>query len=111
MELINYLNDHFYTKQQLLNIVKINGSTLADYQLQDIMPACSYKLNLNYRCDSFFGEHQNITEIEYYAKGYASWLGILAVITNPLDVFNIFSKRYKQRIEWLKKAPINRGIN
>ena len=25
------------------------------------------------------------------------------MITNPLDVFNIFSKRYKQRIEWLKK--------
>ncbi|NQY34365.1 MAG: hypothetical protein HRT37_05220 [Alteromonadaceae bacterium] len=56
------------------------------------MPICTYSLKLGYTCNSFFGEHQQNQEIEYYAKGYTSWLGMLAVMNDPLDVFNTFRK-------------------
>lgn len=104
MDLINYLSEHFYTKQQLLDLAKISEAELEHFQEKKVMPSCSYKLALNYSCDSFFGEFNNQNDIEYYAKGYLSWLGMLKVTPNPHDVFNIFSQRYTNSISELKKS-------
>jgi uncharacterized protein DUF6058 len=104
MDLINYLNENFYTKQQLLALSKISDAELLIYQQQKVMPTCSYKLAFNYASDSFFGEFINDSNIEYYAKGYLSWLGMLKVTEYPQDVYAIFAQRYKQSVTQLKSA-------
>lgn len=104
MDLIHYLNEHFYTKQQLLDLAKVTEPELVSFQESNVMPACSYKLSLNYDSDSFFGEFNHQEYLEYYAKGYLSWLGILKITENSQDVFAIFSKRYTKAIKDLNTA-------
>jgi len=109
MELINYLNENYYTKQQLLDLAKISEAELLYFQEKRVMPNCSYKLSLNYSSDSFFGEFNNQSEIEYYAKGYLSWVGMLKVSTDLQDVFPIFAQRYANSISELKSAGYTSG--
>jgi len=104
MDLINYLNENYYSKQQLLDLAKISESELLYLQEKKVMPTCSYKLTLNYSSYSFFGEYSNENEIEYYAKGYLSWIGMLKATTELESIFSIFSQRYSKSISDLKNA-------
>lgn len=101
MDLINYLNHHFYPKHTLLSHAGITEAELIDLQEKQLMPACSYRLDLKYSCDSFFGEHTKQQVIDYYSKGYASWLGMLSSIDEPAKVYEIFAQRYQQTIKQL----------
>lgn len=103
MELISYLNTHFFTKQQLLDISKVTEQTLLTYQTKGVMPKCSYKLKLNLSSDSFFGVHHEEQEVEYYAKGYASWLAIIQSLNTHDAIYSVFVERYKSAIVSLKK--------
>ncbi|MFP3353410.1 DUF6058 family natural product biosynthesis protein [Pseudoalteromonas sp. SIMBA_153] len=106
MELIKYLNEYFITKSELLTQSQVSEQALAHYQETGVMPKCSYKLKLALESDSFFGLHADIQEIEYYAKGYVAWLGIVQSLDDKEKVFSVFSKRYKEVLEKLK----NQGI-
>jgi hypothetical protein len=101
VELITYLNTHFFTKQELLDVSKITELELSSYQQNAVMPKCSYKVNLTIQCDSFLGLHHNVQEIEYYAKGYASWLAIVQLVTSVDAVYAVFANRYKAAIKLL----------
>jgi hypothetical protein len=103
VELINYLNEHFFTQQELLDITKISEQTLVAYQNDGLMPMCSYKLNVTMQSDSFFGLHNESQTIEYYAKGYVSWLTVIESSTSPEAIYSLFEQRYKQAIEVLKQ--------
>ncbi|NQZ90262.1 MAG: hypothetical protein HRT54_22080 [Colwellia sp.] len=103
LELIKYLNDNFFTKQELLNVTKIQQQTLLDYQELKVMPKCSYKLNIDLQSDSVFGLYNEEQEIEYYAKGYASWLATIESIKPPETGYSVFSERYKVAINTLKE--------
>ena len=103
MELIKYLNKHFITKQELLDITKITEHDLSKYQEDGVMPKCSYKIILNIKSDSFFGLHHDAQEIEYYAKGYSSWLAIIQSLNSTEAVYSVFANRYKIAIESLKE--------
>jgi hypothetical protein len=72
----------------------------------DRLPACSYKINLALGCHSFFGEFNETQEIEYFAKGYAAWLGTLQQINAKSEAFSIFSERYIAKITALKTQGI-----
>lgn len=102
MELIKYLNDHFFTKQELLDISKVTAKEFSKYQDSGVMPKCSYRLSLNLESDSFFGLHKAEQEIEYYAKGYSSWLAIIQSLDSAEDVYSLFASRYKAAIESFK---------
>ena len=65
------------------------------------MPRCSYKLEVNVVSDSFIGEHTEVESVEYFAKGYAAWLGLLQALDNKKDAYSIFVKRYKKQINYL----------
>lgn len=103
MELINYLNEHFLTQQELLDVTKISEQTLVAYQKDGLMPMCSYKLNVTMQSDSFFGLHNENQTIEYYAKGYVSWLAVIETSTSPETIYSLFEQRYKQAIKVLKQ--------
>ncbi len=102
MELINYLNQYFYTRQELLALTKVTEADFARFQAGAVMPKCSYKLNLQLCSDSFFGVHTDEQLIEYYAKGYASWLALLQHVGSADEVFSIFSRRYRQTLSDLQ---------
>lgn len=102
MELIKFLNDNFFTKQELLDVSKATEQELANYQVQGVMPKCSYRLSLTVSCDSFFGLHTDNQEIEYYATGYSSWLGIVKSLQTTDKIYSVFRERYIQTIESLK---------
>jgi hypothetical protein len=103
MELINYLNEHFFTQAQLLDISKVSQQDLLSYQQQGLMPKCAYQLSLQLQCDSFFGLQHEEQIIEYYAKGYASWLGVIQSSDSADTVFAVFATRYKMALEHLKE--------
>lgn len=101
MELIKYLNECFFTKQELLDISKITEQEFVKYQESGVMPKCSYKIILNLKSDSFLGLHSEEQEIEYYAKGYSSWLVTIHSINSTDIIYSAFVKRYKAKIEHL----------
>jgi len=104
VELIQYLNQYFFTQQELLDITKITEQDLLKYQEDGLMPKCSYKLSLNIKSDSFFGLHDDEQEIEYYAKGYSSWLAVVQSLNSKEAVYAVFANRYKIAIERLEES-------
>jgi len=47
-------------------------------------PASDDKIKLNLTSDSFFGTYSEEDEIEYYAKGYVSWLSVIQSLTGNM---------------------------
>jgi len=103
MELISYLNDNFYSKQQLLALTKTDDADFKRFQEQKIMPKCSYQLALTINCDSFLGAHKNHEVIEYYAKGYVSWLELVKSKQKFPEIYQHFEQSYLENLTELKK--------
>jgi hypothetical protein len=101
MELTNYLNEYFYTKQTLLKLSNTSEEELLNLQAQQLMPACSYQLSHSLTCHSFFGDYDIQEKSEYYAKGYVEWLELIKC-SSPENSFLIFSNRYQQQLKQLK---------
>ncbi|WDE03476.1 hypothetical protein SG34_019035 [Thalassomonas viridans] len=72
--LLNYLNEHFYTRSQLLARANIGGADFDSLLAQGLIPSASYRVKLSLRLDSFFGDKSLQEGTEYYAKGYLGWL-------------------------------------
>ncbi|PRC94542.1 DUF6058 family natural product biosynthesis protein [Solimicrobium silvestre] len=104
MELIHYLNNEFFTQQQLLVASEIDLSELETLQLKGLMPRPSYSLKLDLSCNSFFGLHQEQANLDYYAKSYAGWIAEIRPLTSSADAFRLFSDRYKARLRQLYAA-------
>ncbi|MES3023145.1 MAG: DUF6058 family natural product biosynthesis protein [Pseudomonadota bacterium] len=114
MELINYLNENFFTEDQLLVACQIDAATLLKMQQRRIMPLPSYHVQLRVDCDSVFGMHNEQFAIAYYAKGYAVWIGMLQTLTNDGEAFERFATRYRSRAQELKDlgiAPRHEKLN
>jgi len=104
MELIDYLNRHFLTRVQLLAASGIGSARLDELIARGGMPQPSYRIRLGIRCASFFGEHDEDHETEYFATGYPSWIGMLE--TGAEDPFAVFARRYRAALEAL---PLRTG--
>ncbi|TOG57435.1 hypothetical protein CGI99_23685, partial [Vibrio parahaemolyticus] len=74
MMLVNYLNENFITLEELAIVTKIDQQDIRAYQTEKLMPLASYKLDVALNCSSFTGTHSENYVMEYYAKGYISWL-------------------------------------
>ncbi|WMN61775.1 DUF6058 family natural product biosynthesis protein (plasmid) [Pseudoalteromonas xiamenensis] len=103
MELMEYLSTHFLNKTQLLSAAQVSDEELRNYQESGLVPTCSYKLNLNLDCHSFFGEHLAHGTIEYFAKGYVEWLQHVHAASDKNAVYRDFAIRYRHTLENLKK--------
>lgn len=103
MELIDYLTDSFFSKSQLLAHSKMNAEQLCFFQETGVMPQPSYRLNLRMTCASFFGDHQRDHNLEFYAKGYTTWLGMLQELDQPVDAATIFNRRYRAELKRLNQ--------
>lgn len=117
MELITYLNKYYLTKDELLEGAKISAEQFTEYQRAGVMPKCSYTLTLDLASESFFGPHQEKQTIEYYARGYLAWLGMLQATENKEAPYVLFSQRYEAAINALKEqghqsdnAKVNQGL-
>lgn len=102
LDLIEYLSNNFYTKEELLNLTKISEQVLIKYQQSGLMPKASYTLELDIGSDSFFGSHTEKHKKEYYAKGYVSWLGFIHTARNKDNVYREFSSRYINALDELR---------
>jgi hypothetical protein len=101
MNLIDYLRQHFLTREQLLAHTCMTGARLADWQQRGMMPRPSYRLQLNLACDSFFGPHTESRTIEWYAQGCVAWAGLLEALDGPQQAFAVFAERYRRRLTQL----------
>jgi len=99
MDLLSYLNQHFYTKAQLLDKCKISKLDFEQYQQKSMMPLASYQLKIT--CNSFFGEHSETQATEFYPKEYASWIADLTTMPDAKTAFEVFSSRYKAQLQKL----------
>lgn len=102
LQLLKYLDDNFFTKQELLDSSKVTSRELLNFQERGVMPKCSYRLNINLNSDSVFGLYNEENEIEYYAKGYSSWLAIIQSLESSEVIYSVFAKRYKVAVNNLK---------
>lgn len=103
MQLIEYLNQRFFTKHTLLRLGSISAQKLSYLQQQKVMPLASYRLTTTTDCQSFLGEHTEESHQEYYAKGYVKWLGIIEALIEPTDIYQYFNKNYRLTIQQLKQ--------
>mgnify|MGYP001087438106 CR=1 FL=1 len=101
MDLINYLAENFYTKETLLELSKVSRRQFDAWQNERIVPQASYKLSINAECQSFFGDHEETLQIEYYAKGYISWLAIVQCNPTQAACYADFYQRYVAEVNRL----------
>jgi hypothetical protein len=101
MDLIDYLNKHFLTREQLLARAGIDGARLNEWQERGMMPRPSYRLRLDLACESVFGPHEEQHAIDWYAQGYVAWAGLLDALDGPRQALIVFSDRYRRRLAQL----------
>jgi hypothetical protein len=101
MNLIDYLNQHFLTREQLLARCGIDDARLDELQALGMMPRPSYRLRLELACDSFFGAHAENHAIDWYAQGCVAWAGLLGVLDGPERAYAVFAERYRRRLAQL----------
>lgn len=109
MELLDYLNHHFITREQLLARCGIGAAELERLQQAGMMPLASYRLRLAVACESFFGMHGEQAAIEYYAHGYVEWAGLLQALDGPNAARAVFAQRYRARLAQLAAEGIAAG--
>ncbi|MFC5552153.1 DUF6058 family natural product biosynthesis protein [Massilia aerilata] len=98
MNLIDYLQNHFLTRAQLLAQTCMTGARLDALQAAGMMPRPSYRLRLDLACDSFFGPHAESHAIDWYAQGYVAWAGLLEALNGPEQAYAVFAQRYRQSL-------------
>ena len=101
MNLIDYLQRHFLTREQLLAQASVAGERLNELQAAGMMPRPSYRLRLDLACDSFFGQHAESHIIDWYAQGYVAWAGLLEALDGPGQAYAVFAQRYRRRLAQL----------
>ena len=104
MELIRYLHEHFFSEEQLLAVSGIALAELTELQARAMLPQASYRLQLDVQCMSYFGPYKQHAQLAYYAKGYASWIGLLQSLGSEADAFGTFAQRYRDRLHQLTQA-------
>ncbi|TMN39945.1 DUF6058 family natural product biosynthesis protein [Pseudoalteromonas sp. S2755] len=107
MELLNYLQTHFITKETLLRESQLSHFELATLIEKRLMPKAAYKLTLKLECDSFFGEHSDKSCLEFYPQGALVWLGAVLQAEDEAQAFSLFSQRYKDQLYRLKTQGLN----
>lgn len=98
MMLVNYLNENFITLEELVSVTKIDEHEIRGYQTNKLMPLASYKLDVAISCGSFTGTHSEKYVLEYYAKGYVSWLSTVHTLKSKKHIFKEFSNRYRNAL-------------
>jgi hypothetical protein len=106
MELISYLNSHFFTTDQLLERCGIEREKLEKLQQQRMMPRPSYRIRLDIGCDSFFGPHVEQGAVDYYPKGCPAWYTQAAGLDGEAQAREIFLSRYRSRLAGLAASGI-----
>lgn len=109
MQLLDYLNHHFITREQLLARCGIEAAELERLQQAGMMPLPSYRLRLDVACESFFGMHAERAGIDYYAHGCAAWAGLLQALPGPDAARAVFARRYRARLAQLAAEGIAAG--
>jgi hypothetical protein len=107
MELIRYLEHHFFTREQLLARCGIDGAALDRLQRQRRTPTPSYRLRLDAGCESFFGPHIEEVAVDYYAKGCVAWIDAVAALGGEeAPARALFIGRYTTRLEQLAASDV-----
>jgi hypothetical protein len=104
MELIRYLNDHFFTLEELAARCAVDTTMLRKWQARRMLPGRSYRLRLDAVCDSFFGSHREEVDAEFYAKGTADWVDVLRTLHDEAGAHAVFARRYRARLRELADA-------
>jgi hypothetical protein len=101
MELIRYLENNFYTREQLLASSGASDAQLAQWQAARMMPKASYSLQLELACNSVFGLHEERAHVEYYARCYVEWIAVLRTLGSEAEALALFASRYRSRLDEL----------
>lgn len=96
MELLDYLNQHFLTRDQLLQAAGLGGAQLDAWTDALAMPRPSYRVRLALDCDSFFGAHAERATLDYYARGSVAWIGALEAA--ECAPYALFARRYRDAL-------------
>jgi hypothetical protein len=105
MNLITYLDAHLLSTARLLAASGMSATLLSRLQQDGMAPQPSYRLRLSIDCTSFFGEHSEHCEQDFYATGAVDWLADVAKLTDGAAAFGLFVERYRARVAQLGAEP------
>ena len=114
MALLDYLQNRYLSEPQLLARGNCTQEQLRHWQEQGMAPKASYSLSMVLTCQSVLAEHQEQHYVLYYARATPAWLRQLDRLSAGYQAFNLFHKKYKRRLEVLKKmqlCPSGRAFN
>ncbi|WP_444932354.1 DUF6058 family natural product biosynthesis protein [Microbulbifer sp. SSSA002] len=106
---MNYLNQYFLSREQLIQTAQISRRQLLSYQEEGLMPKPSYQLESHLHCNSYFGPYRQEQSCEYYAKGYCSWIAVIQEKRHFAAIFQNFHDRYKARVAQLHDLGFRSG--
>ncbi len=108
MTLTHYLNDYFFTSEQLANRCSISVETLEHYVNQNLLPQPAYSVTNNLESCSYFGIEKVSEQVDYFPRGYDKWLE--AIDTIP-DVTSALAHVYfKKQFCFHLQELINLGL-
>ncbi len=100
--LIEYLFQHFITRDHLLEQAGVSRQELEQLQSDSMMPKPSYQLDMSINCVSFFGPHEENSAIEFYSKGNVEWLSLILRDCDSQRVRSVFDNRYQKQLTILR---------
>ncbi len=78
MDSYKYIAENFLTRTQLLKISSVSGEKLSELISAGCFPNPSYRVELDAKIESFFGEHRETEVIEFFPKSATQLLANLA---------------------------------
>ena len=107
MNLLDYLQQYFLSRAELVRAASIDDATLADLQARGAVPQPSYLLKMDIDCTSFFGRHAEHALQQYYAVGCVAW--IAAISGASASPYQVFADRYRASLDALRADGIVSG--
>lgn len=107
LPLLDYLQQHFYHEQQLLDKAAICQAKLQQLQNDNVFPQASYQLQVHTHCRSFVTEARLAEHICFYPKSMLNWLTILEQLPTPEQAFGYFCQQYQQQLSDLRALGLS----
>lgn len=111
MSLSNYLTTHFYTENELCNLLKIDLDLLHTWQAVKIFPKPSYCIQKLVKCSSYLGFYECEEFENYYPMGFQQWgqLILKHKISQASNAFEIFAQQYTNTLAKLVQQGVECG--
>jgi len=106
--MLNYLFAHFHERAEITSQLEAHPEHLENLIQAQCAPNPSYRVIAASECLSYFGEHTEQTELQFFAKGQLSWMNDLndERIVQTHIARDLFNARYNSALHQLAQSSL-----